>query len=127
MGVKRKFYKRKKTRENFITPELKRVGWSKAKSLADNAHEYTFIEEHTYTQGRILLEENKISKGKQKRVDYLLFYPKTQKNLAVLEAKSLDNHESLGLEQTKIYARDLDAPFAYSTNGKSFVEYELIV
>lgn len=57
-------------------------------------------------------------------MDYLLHYPKSQLKLAIIEAKAYDKPLSEGLAQAQNYAKDLDVPFAYSSNGKGFVEYD---
>ncbi len=44
--------------------------------------------------------------------------------VAVVEVKAADHSPSLGLDQAKRYCDRLHAPFAYSTNGHRFVEYD---
>ena len=44
--------------------------------------------------------------------------------VAVVEVKAADNSPSLGLDQAKRYCDRLHVPFAYSTNGHRFVEYD---
>jgi type I restriction enzyme R subunit len=44
--------------------------------------------------------------------------------VAVVEAKRWRKDAADGLEQAKRYAKLLDVPFAYSTNGKEIIEFE---
>ena len=59
---------------------------------------------------------------KPKRADYLLRYRGMP--IAVLEAKEENSLPDSGLGQAKEYAELLDIPFAYSSNGHKFVEYD---
>lgn len=47
--------------------------------------------------------------------------------IAVLEAKEESRPPDEGLEQAKEYAALLDLPFAYSSNGHKFVEYDFLI
>jgi len=55
------------------------------------------------------------------RADYVLEY-QPGLPIAVVEAKREYAIPGKGLQQAKDYARLLDAPFAYSTNGREIVE-----
>jgi type I restriction enzyme R subunit len=46
--------------------------------------------------------------------------------IAVLEAKDETQAADAGLEQAKAYARMLDVPFAYSSNGRGFVQFDFL-
>lgn len=46
--------------------------------------------------------------------------------LAIVEAKGTEKSMHAGLQQAMEYAEALDVPFAYSTNGKGFVEHDFI-
>lgn len=61
----------------------------------------------------------------KKRPDYILEEPLNYP-LAVVEAKSGRHNVSYGMQQAKEYARMLDAPFAYSSNGEAFEEYDFL-
>lgn len=65
------------------------------------------------------------SRGKKKRVDYLLFY-KPNIPLAVIEAKDNNHTPGAGLQQAISYADTLDIKYVYSSNGDEFVEQNLI-
>lgn len=59
----------------------------------------------------------------KKSCDYALFY--NNKLLAIVEAKNINCSVDKGLEQAINYCYELKCPFAYSTNGKQFLEYNL--
>jgi type I restriction enzyme R subunit len=98
----------------FITPALRRAGWDEQTQLR---------EEVSFTKGRVLVRGKIVARGKAKRADYLL-YAKPNVPIAVLEAK--DNNCSVGdgLQQALDYARTLDVPFAFSSNGDGFVFHD---
>lgn len=59
------------------------------------------------------------------RVDYLLRYAPNQA-IAVLEAKRDTMPAGSGLQQAKGYAERLGLKFAYSSNGKQFIEFDYL-
>lgn len=77
------------------------------------------------TDGKISLKGNLAVRQKGKRADYLL-YLSANNPIAVIEAK--DNHHqiSAGLQQAMDYARMLDLPFAFSSNGDGFAEHDFL-
>ena len=77
------------------------------------------------TNGRIRLAGNITSREKPLRADYLLFMSANEP-LAVIEAKSAEHSISDGLQQAKMYAEKLDIPFAYSSNGEGFEEFDYL-
>lgn len=77
------------------------------------------------TNGRIRLAGNITSREKPLRADYLLFMSANEP-LAVIEAKSAEHSISDGLQQAKMYAEKLDIPFAYSSNGEAFEEFDYL-
>lgn len=98
----------------YITPALTDAGWDLHTQIR---------EEFFFTAGRIIVKGQKISRGKAKRADYLLFY-KPGIPIAIVEAK--DNKHSLGsgMQQAIEYAEILDIPFVYSSNGDGFLEHD---
>lgn len=102
----------------YITPALERSGWDKMTQIRT---------EYTFTAGRVLVRGNLTSRDKKTRyrADYILSY-KDSIPLAVLEAK--DNRHSIsdGIQQAIKYAKMLDIPFAYSSNGDGFIEHNFI-
>ncbi len=78
-----------------------------------------------FTDGRIILNGNQARRAVPKRVDYLLSlrenYP-----VAVVEAKDFKHALSAGLQQAIDYAKALDVPFAYASNGEGFREHDFL-
>ena len=77
------------------------------------------------TDGRINLKGNFAFREKPKRVDYLL-YLSVNNPIAVVEAKDNSHGVSAGLQQAMEYAKMLDLPFAYSSNGDGFMEHDFL-
>ena len=98
----------------FITPAIT-AKWSAQKITMETK----------ITDGRILLRGNIAVRDKPKRVDYLL-YLSANNPIAVVEAKDNRHPVSYGLQQAMDYARMLDLPFAYSSNGDGFVEHDFL-
>ena len=100
----------------YITPALDK-GWDK--SVFDYRMEYKV------TDGKINIKGNIVNRDKPKKADYLLFmnsdYP-----IAVVEAKDNEHTAEYGLQQAMGYARMLDVPFAYSSNGEEFYEHDFL-
>ena len=102
-------------RTRYITPAIVRAGW-----------EYEDIhEEKSFTDGRIIDKgKGEWQRGERKRTDYLLTY--NANYIAVIEAKD-NNHElGYGMQQAINYAKMLDVPFAYSSNGDGFIQKNMI-
>ena len=77
------------------------------------------------TDGKINLKGNLVFREKAKRADYLL-YINANNPIAVVEAKDNKHSISHGLQQAMDYARMLDLPFAYSSNGDGFAEHDFL-
>ena len=77
------------------------------------------------TDGRINLKGNLVAREKPKKADYVLYLNK-YKPIAIVEAKDNNHSVSYGLQQAKTYAAMLDVPFAYSSNGDGFQEYDFL-
>ena len=97
------------TRANFIDPKLKDSNWEAI----------NIVREHYFTDGRKLIGDKR---GKRLFLDYLLKYNNT--NLAIVEAKKLDDHPTKGLQQAIEYAEKLKIDFVYATNGKQIYEFD---
>lgn len=80
--------------------------------------------ETPFTDGRITVRGNMVARGNQKRTDYLLYY-KSNRPIAVVEAKKYSENVGKGMQQAIEYAEILDIPFAYSTNGQAFLEHDM--
>lgn len=77
------------------------------------------------TDGKISLKENLAVREKEKRTDYLL-YLSPNNPIAVIEAKDNNHQISEGLQQAMNYAKMLDLPFAFSSNGDGFAEHDFL-
>ena len=77
------------------------------------------------TDGKISLKGNLAVRQPGKRVDYLL-YLSANNPIAVVEAKDNNHQVSAGLQQAMDYARMLDLPFAFSSNGDGFAEHDFL-
>lgn len=75
------------------------------------------------TDGRVKISGNFTVREKPKKADYVLYltnnYP-----IAIVEAKDNNHSVSYGMQQAITYARMLDVPFAYSSNGDAFMEHD---
>lgn len=78
-----------------------------------------------FTDGKINLSGNKPFREKPKKADYVL-YLSAHNPIAVVEAKDNNHSVSFGIQQAKEYAKMLDVPFAYSSNGDAFHEYDFL-
>ncbi len=106
----------KETRKFLVDELLKRSGWR----IKENV-----IEEFRISPGRIVDEDGR--RINPFRADYVLFYPNAYDGhpIAVVEAKKALKDVLAGLEQAKKYRELLDIPFAYATNGREIVEYDV--
>ncbi len=77
------------------------------------------------TDGKINLKGNFVFREKPKRADYIL-YLNANNPIAIIEAKDNNHSVSYGLQQAMDYARMLDLPFAYSSNGDGFMEHDFL-
>ena len=101
--------------DRYITPAICDAGWDPMRQVR---------REYGFTDGRVRVRGKIAVRGKRRRADYLLFY---QQNfpLAVVEAKDNTHSPGSGMQQAIAYARALDVPFAFSSNGDAFVFYDL--
>ena len=100
------------TRAELIDPALKAAGWGEV--------EGSRVRREVITLGRL---QGAGTRAKQEIADYVLVH-KNQK-LAVIEAKRENLPVSEGLEQAKKYARKLQTPFAYATNGRGIYRVDM--
>ena len=98
----------------FVNPALESSGW-------DLMHQIR--EQHYFTDGRIMVRGKTVKRGERKFADYLLFY-KSNIRLAVIEAKDNTHGVGDGMQQGLEYARILDVPFVFSTNGDGFLMHD---
>lgn len=110
-------------RSKFITPEIRNAGWNEHQIR----EEFSFKADKTFTDGQMVVDPKtkQASRLTAKRADYLLYQSPNQK-IAVVEAKDYKHTARDGLQQAMDYARLLDVPFAYSSNGEEFVEHDFL-
>ena len=101
---------------NFITPALEKSGWKVGKNI---------LFEKSFTDGRIEVHGERTVRQKQKFADYALYY-NSSFLIAIVEAKDNKHSVGAGMQQAINYADILDVPFAYSSNGDSFLEHDRI-
>lgn len=100
----------------YITPSIEASGWDKIRQIR---------EEVTFTDGRIIVRGNIVTRGKQKRADYILYY-KANIPIAIIEAKDNNHSIGAGMQQGINYGEILDIPFIYSSNGDGFLEHDML-
>ena len=99
----------------YITPAITGKGWA--------LNEISM--EAKITDGKINLKGNLLVREKPKKADYMLFFNRATP-IAIVEAKDANHSVSFGMQQAKEYAGMMDIPFAYSSNGFGFQEYDFL-
>lgn len=100
----------------FITPAIvEKAGWQKE----------LIKMEYYFTDGRVIFQGNVHARKQGKKVDYLLHYS-ANNPIAIVEAKDNNKAVGAGLQQAMDYAKILDIPFAYSSNGDGFIEHDFL-
>ena len=108
------------TRAKYIDPALKESGWE-FDGTSVVSREVRVRREFSITEGRIL---GGGKRGKLKIADYVLEYKGFR--LAVVEAKKFDLNYTDGSAQAIEYAKKLQVPYAYSTNGQKIRQINMI-
>ncbi len=103
------------TCRKYVLPKLYAAGWT----------DDQISEQRYFTDGRIVVAGNKVTRRPQKRADYLLRYSRDF-TLAVVEAKVEYKNAADGLQQAKDYAQMLGLKFAYATNGQGIIEHDFL-
>lgn len=95
----------------FVIPALVSAGWDIQQQVR---------EQHFFTDGQVLVKGKTVRRGTRKFADILLFY---QSNIALAVIEAKDNHHGVGdgMQQGLGYAKTLDVPFVFSTNGDGFL------
>jgi len=101
----------------YITPAITNKGWS----VTDISMEAKV----KLTDGKINLKGNLLVRERPKYADYMLFFNRATP-IAVVEAKDANHVVSFGLQQAKEYCAMMDIPFAFSSNGFGFHEYDFL-
>lgn len=105
------------TCRDMVRPKLDAAGWDQG--------QHSYVEQTTFTDGRIVVTGGIVRRQKKKRTDFLLRYTRDL-TLAVVEAKSLGKPVGTGLQQAKEYAQILGLKFAYATNGREILEFDYL-
>jgi type I restriction enzyme, R subunit len=104
------------TRAKLIDPALYKRGWTENHLKREE------------TPGSIAILNGKAFQENRGRVDYTLrvLVGEEQQAIAVaiIEAKRENASPAEGLEQVKRYAKGLNVPFVYSSNGHQFIEFD---
>lgn len=101
----------------YITPSIEQKGWKK--------EDITMETKVKLTDGKINLKGNLVAREKPKFADYVLYYNHATP-IAIVEAKDANHSVSFGMQQAKEYAQMMDVPFAFSSNGQGFQEYDFL-
>jgi type I restriction enzyme R subunit len=99
--------------DKFIRPAMEQAGWSGMDQI---------YSQFPLRAGRVVVHGSKTYRDKSTvlRADYALFY-KPNIPLAIVEAKKSRLSMGAGMQQAMEYARLLDVPFSFSSNGDGFV------
>lgn len=98
----------------FITPALEKSGWDKQLQI---------LEEVSFTDGKIYVRGKITARGTRKRADYILYY-KPNIPIAIIEAKDNNHSVRAGIQQGLDYAKILDIPCVFSSNGDGFLFHD---
>ena len=101
----------------YITPAIEGKGWKKT--------DITMETRVKLTDGKINLRGNFVARGKARFADYVLYFNRATP-IAIVEAKDANHSVSFGMQQAKEYAQMMDVPFAFSSNGLGFQEYDFL-
>ena len=101
----------------YITPAIEKAGWNKHTQL---------FEEVSFTDGKIYVRGRLTARGARKRADYILYY-KPNIPIAIVEAKDNKHSVGAGMQQALDYARILDIPCVFSSNGDGFLFHDRTV
>ncbi len=102
-------------KHQFITPAIENKGWDPSKIAM----------EKRITDGKINIKGNVVVRFSPKKADYVLYIEKNYP-IAIVEAKDNNHSISSGMQQAKEYCTMMDVPFAYSSNGDGFEEYDFL-
>lgn len=97
----------------YITPALIKAGWDEAAQIRRQV---------SFTKGRIIVRGKLVSRGKAKKADFVLYFQHIP--IALIEAKKSIFSAGHGIQQALDYAKTLDVPFVFSSNGKGFVFHD---
>lgn len=100
----------------FITPAIL-AKWDKSRITMETK----------ITDGKICLNGNFVHRDKKsaKYADYVLYW-NSSFPIAIVEAKDNNHSVSYGLQQAIVYAKMMDVPFVFSSNGDAFYEHNML-
>lgn len=98
----------------YITPAIEKAGWDKLTQ---------YLEEVSFTDGKIYVRGKMTARGQRKRADYILYY-KPNIPIAIIEAKDNKHSVRAGIQQALEYATVLDIPCVFSSNGDGFIFHD---
>jgi type I restriction enzyme R subunit len=98
----------------FISPAIENAGWNKLTQ---------YLEEVSFTDGKIYVKGRLTTRGARKRADFILYY-KPNIPIAIIEAKDNKHAVGSGMQQALAYAEILDIPFVFSSNGDGFLFHD---
>src|SRR5215831_16034447 len=102
----------------FITPAIADAGWDQVKQIR---------REVTLAPGPVIVRGNMSSRNKKKKkfADYVLSW-EPGVPVAVVEAKDNNHTVSHGIQQALVYAKILEVPSAFSSNGDAFASHNKV-
>ena len=106
-------YSEDDTRVKIIDPKIHQDGWKEEYLL----RQYPIADDRFFVEGE---EFRRLKTAKY--ADYVVSYQNV--TIAVLEAKAEDENPMKHLSQAQDYAKRLDVPFAYISNGKTIYLYD---
>jgi type I restriction enzyme R subunit len=95
----------------YVVPALQGAGWDIPQQI---------LEQYYFTDGPVTVRGKTVKRGIRKFADFLLSFQPNMP-LAVIEAKDNNHSVGSGMQQALEYARMLDIPFVFSTNGDGFL------
>lgn len=106
-------YSEDDTRVKLIDPHIQKCGWKEENLL----RQYPISDDRFFVEG-----EDFKRLPTAKYADYVLLYNNVV--IGVLEAKAVDEDPMSHLSQAQDYAKRLDVPFAYISNGKTTILHD---
>lgn len=97
----------------YVIPAIIRSGWDGLTQV---------FEQVSFTDGRIYVRGKLTARGERKRADIVLYYQDNA--IAVVEVKDNKHSVRAGIQQALDYARILDIPCVFSTNGDGFLFHD---
>jgi type I restriction enzyme R subunit len=97
----------------YVLPAIINSGWDGLTQV---------FEQVSFTDGRIYVRGKLTARGERKRADIVLYYQDNA--IAVVEVKDNKHSARAGIQQALDYARILDIPCVFSTNGDRFLFHD---